>query len=320
MEYVNKVNILSPELKARIKAALPKQGQVVYFESLRPKARGTTAVSIDRIFDPWHGKNDDGEFVGDYVDIAYITGRNPGKGAGEKPTDTYGRIQFRNRPDGGRIAIRGGNRGDELMFEYLFLTNQNQSNSLGKAPWFVASEMRQPCFRTVQKSLDATQIVEKKRAIRQAGQIIDEMPDEKLREFAIGLDFKGINKFSSPDEIRVQLLKMADSDGGAERILGLDKNVTVKMKVCMKDAERYSVIKRDSALGFFVWGNSGEPICVVPPGKNLFEFTINYFLTDKGKISYDMIKTLVEQEKEREVVQKKVEEPVKTPDKVVKKK
>ncbi len=223
--------------------------------------------------------------------------------------DVVGRIQF-VKADLGRIAIRGGNRDDEQKFTFMYLTNQNANNS--KKDWYVASEMKQPCFKFIEPGVSATVAIEKERAIRQAGAVIDEMEPSKLREFAAGLDFKGVNKFTSDDEIRLQLIAITKKEGGAEKILGLDKDVNVKMKSVLKDAEKFNIIERDAALNSFVWSDSKDLICLVPPGKNLYSFMVDYFL-NKGSKSYEMIVQMVERAKEKPDKKEEPEKPIKEP-------
>ena len=288
---VNKWNNLSEKLRQVVREALPKQGQVLYFESLRPNGRGTTVLPKDRIFDPYAGEN------GEYVDIAYITGSQPGSNNGkEQDPNVYGRIQFR-KSEGGTIPIRGGNRQDELKFTYLFLTNQNRTNK--GQPWFVDPIGRKSCFRLVKASQDADAVIETERKIRMAGDKIDEMPDSRLREYAIGLDMKGITKFSSPNEIRVKLIKMTKTREGAERVMGLDKDVNIMIKNVLKAAEALNVVKRDTALGCFLWANGGDVICTVPPGKNAYQFMTEYFQTPKGSEVYKVISAMVDREQSR---------------------
>jgi len=301
---VNETNAISAELKAIVRKSLPKRDQAVYFESLRPKSRGTTVLPIDRIYDPFK-VNELGD-KGAFVDIAYVTGRNPGKKLGDVASDVVGRIQF-TKNEMGRIAIRGGNRDDEQKFTFMFLTNHNANNH--KKDWFVATEMKQPCFKFIEPGVSASVAIEKERDMRKAGAVIDEMEPAKLREFAAGLDFKNINKFTTDDEIRLQLIRISKTEGGAAKILGLDKDVNVKMKSVLKDAEKLKIIERDAALNSFVWSDSKDLICLVPPGKNLYDFMVGYFL-DKGAKSYETIQQLVVREKESGKKEKPDKEPV----------
>ena len=267
----------------------------MYFESLRRTSRGTTVLSKDTIYDPF-AKNENGGH-GKYIDIAYIVGRRPtvDSNGREQDPNEFGRIQFRKKQDGGQILIRGGNKRDELLFDFLFLTNQSQSN-VGKE-WFIPNEMRGPCFRFVQKHMDATAELEKDRKYRLAADRIDAMPDSKLREFAEGLDLKGVNKHTSEDEIRVKLLKLAKAEGGPDKILSIDKDITFHVKVKLKEAEKLGIVARDNQINSLVWADSGEPIVNIPPNKNVYEFLTAYFV-GKGSKVFEMIGTLVDRKNE----------------------
>ncbi len=293
---LKKVNVLSEKLEQEVKRAMPKPGQMIWFTSVRPNARGTTVLPYDRIFDPYAPNTEGTE--GDYVDIAYITGRDPGKGPGGLPKDILGRIQF-NKPADGRIGIRGGDRAGEQMFKFLYLTNQlrnnqpTQANPEGKG-WFVPGKQA-VCFME-EPDKTADQKIEDARKIRNAGQAIDDMSDSKLRDFAAGLDMKGITSGSTSNEIRVKLLAIANTVQGAERVLSLDKDASLKVKIDVKEAEKLKIIRRNSELRTWNWVDGDEVICVIPPGKKDYDPIIAFFL-GKGSESYRLVKQLADKER-----------------------
>lgn len=275
MENVNKnYNQLSDVLRAELKKAMPKPGQVIWFESSRPKARGTTILGFDRIWDP--GANN-GE--GDYIDIAYL----PSSGTDPKKS----RIHF-TISQMGKIGIHGGNKADELKFAFLYLTNVLKNN-VGK-PWYIQPVGGIMC-RMLEPSQSAVDRNELRRKVRYAGDRIDGMPDGKLFDFAIGLEMKGINKHSNPEEIRDQLFKIAEKD--PEKILALDRNIEFKAKTIIRKAEQFGIVKRDAALGMLVWSDTSDPICAIPPDKNIYDSLVKFFL-DKGAEVYSTIHALVD--------------------------
>jgi hypothetical protein len=282
LQAVVKYNTISDQLKEIIRKRLPATGQTVYFQSIRPNAAGTTVVPKDRIFDPFAN---DGK--GEYVDIAYVTGHNPNG-------PILGRIQFR-KADGGRIAITGGNRSHENLFVYLYLTNQRIGSN--KEPWYVATEGRSKIFSMDEPAQTAKQKLEFKRRVRWAGEIIDKMGDNTLRDFASGLDMKGINQFSDPDEIRLKLEGIAEKD--PDKIITLDRDLTIPAKVLVKEAEKLGVIQKDSQLQQYVWPDSGELICVAPPGKDLRDTLVTFLLSIKGIETHKMLQALVDGKKEQ---------------------
>ncbi len=295
---LKKVNSLSEKLEKEVTKAMPRPGQMIWFISVRPNARGTTVLPYDRIFDPYAVSGDGEE--GDYVDIAYITGRDPGKGPGGLPKDVLGRIQF-NKPAGGRIGIRGGDRAGEQLFRYLYLTNQlknnqpTQENPDGKK-WFVPGKQAVCYMEEPDKTAD--QKIEDARKIRNAGQAIDDMSDSKLRDFAAGLDMKGITHNSTANEIRVKLLAIANTVQGAERVLSLDKDASLKVKIDIKEAEKLKIIRRNTELNTWNWVDGDEIICVIPPGKKAYDPIVAFFL-GKGSESYRLVKQLADKERDK---------------------
>lgn len=308
MENVNTVNNISAELMKEVKAAMPKKGQTVFFTSIRPNARGTTVHPVDRIYDPYAGRDESGEYVGDYIDIAYIVGREPGK-AGSRPVDIMGRIQF-NKRTAGRMGISAGNKEQEQLFTFLYLTNQLRNNGPSKdlpdgKPWFVHG--KQQIFYMEEPEKTASQKIEDNRKVRQAQQAIDDMPESQLRDFAIGLEMKGITSTSSPDEIRVKLLGMAGSVAGAARVLSLDKDAALQVKIDIKAAEKAGVIVKNTGLGVWEWADGGT-VCVIAAGVNPYEALIPFFL-GKGSAAYKTMKVLIAKPVDEKQQEPKVEAP-----------
>lgn len=298
METVNKVNNLSSKLRDLVKKSAPKNGQTIWFTSVRPNARGTTALPYDRIFDPWG--QEEGTSIDGFIDIAYIVGRDPGKGPNGQPVDRLGRIQF-NKPAGGRMSVKGGDKAGEQLFEYLFLTNQNRNNHPSKnqpdgAEWFVPGKQAVCYMEQPDKSAD--QKLEDNRKIRQAGNAIDAMPEEKLRDFALGLDLPGITRHSKENEIRVKLLAIASTVQGAERVLALDKDSSLAVKIDIKKAEKLNVIVFDAQLSVWKWVDGQDNICVVPPSGRKYEALVAFFL-GKGSGVYKTVLQLLKSEQDK---------------------
>lgn len=290
-----KVNGISEELANLVKAAMPKPGQVVWFESIRPKARGATVLPYDRIFDPNLGES------GEYVDIAYITGREPAKGPGGTPKEIHGRIQF-TRLNHGRIGIVGGNKQDEQMFFYLFLTNYNTTNV--DKPWFIPG--KNPVFRQDATARREEEQIEFDRKVRQAQDAIDKMTPTKLREIASGLDLK-FAKGSKGNETSViaALYKIAKTN--PSKILGIDKDVSIKMKSDVRRAEKLGLIKYDPALKIWMWPETGDKICTLNPTKSAVDSMVAYFLSSGGKTYTFLLDQIERAEKDAESTPKKKE-------------
>lgn len=286
----NKVtyNELSQTLLDRVKVFLPKKGQTVYFESIRPKARGTSVLPFDRIWDPH--KN---EGKGDFVDIAYLTGWTNPKPK-EPSLPVFGKIQFTK--DGfGRIAITGGNRDHENMFTFMFLTNQRTQN-VG-TPWYVNKQGSHGIFKLLEPKKSAIDQMEVERSIYSAMGAIDLLSGIKLREIALGMDLKGITEHSDEEEIRLELIKIAKKpDGrGAEKILNLENDERVKAKALIKHASRLQLIQRDDALRVWIWPDTLETICVIPEGTKGEDALVSFLVDNhiKGTAIYRHLKELV---------------------------
>jgi len=281
-------NKISDGLKKEIREALPKKGQTIWFISSRPKSRGTTVPNIDRIFDPYAGEEiSKGKFEGAFVDIGYVTGQTPGKG------DVLGRIQF-TRSEKNMIGIRGGDVASERLFSYLYLSNSLKNNKV-KA-WFVPSAGRPFTCEMQEPAKSAQQKNDRRRKVVMAFEAIDNMGKNELFEFALGLNMAGINKFSDEEEVRAKLGDIAEKD--PEKVLNLNKDESLKMMVRIKKAEQYGIIQLNKGLSVWEWPESGEAICMVPPGKAPKDALTTYLLSEKGSSTLQFIQGLVNKKDE----------------------
>lgn len=299
---IDEVNNLSDQLKEIVKKAMPKRGQAVFFRSLKPNSRGTSVLSMDTIYDPWGGK--DGK--GGQVNIAYITGVASPKELGEKPSPVLGRIQFRKKEGGNTIQIRGGNISDETLFEYLFLTNQNvlcrnntYLNIYGIPEdnnWYIANS-KGPAFTMDLPKKKAEDILEFERDYRDATRIIDEMPDDHLRMFAIGLDLTGIPKGADPDEIRASMITQV-AKKNPRTIIHLHTNEKVRARILIDKAQRKGVIKK--LQSGWVKESTDAMICPVMPGENPDEVFRDFLVSPKGAEFKEWLEDIcADQRKER---------------------
>lgn len=300
-EQQRKVNEISDELAKIVRDAMPKRGQTIWFESIRPKGRGSTVKPYDRIWDPYLG--DDGEFV----DIAYITGREPARGPGGVPRDVYGRIQF-TRASHGRIGIPSGNKEAEQLFFFLFLTNQNGTNAKGtegeKREWYVAGSPI--VFEQDKAAKKAEESIEFDRMVRQAQDAIDRMSESKVRDIALGLDIKVPRGSNSLTETIAVLYKIAKKD--PKKILGIDKDITVKMRAEVRKAEKFGIVKYSPELKIWEWPESGDKICTLNPARGPVDSMVAYFMASGGKTYKFMLELLERAEKDAESSQKKKDE------------
>lgn len=288
------VNQLSPELMKIVNDARPKRGQVIYFQSLRPQAGGTSVRSIDRIFDPYV-KNPDGS-KGNYVDIGYVTGQIPAIGT-TPARHNFGRIQF-SKSSQNIIGLSGNNRGDDTLFQYFFLCNYNKLN-IGKS-WYSPGEGQMPLFEMMVPEMQAEEKNKFRRRVRQAGEKIDTMPDEKLLSFAMAMDMVGITEFSKMEEIRDRLYQIAEKD--PDKVMNMDKDVHTTMKVFIKEALRYGLWEEDKHLKLFRWPETGDPVFLMTPGQDLYAETIKYLLGERGNDTYEMVSGLIHEKKAKEAI------------------
>lgn len=299
---IDEVNNISDQLKAIVKKAMPKRGQTVYFRSLRPNSRGTSVLPMDTIYDPWGGKNE----TGTQVNIAYITGVSSPKDLGEKPSPILGRIQFRKQEGGNAIPIRGGNVADESLFEYLFLTNQNTLcrngtylELYGLSPdesWYISGS-KGPAFTMDLPKKKAEDILEFERDYRDATRIIDEMPNDHLRMFAIGLDLRGIPKGADPDEIRASMITQV-AKKNPKTIINLHTNAAVRARILIDKAQRMNVIKK--VHSGWVKESTDAMICPVMPGENPDEVFRDFLISPKGEELKEWLEDIcADQRKER---------------------
>lgn len=301
MSELSKVNAISEELAKIVRDAMPKKGQTIWFESVRPKGRGTTVKPFDRIWDPYLGKD------GEYVDIAYIVGREPAKGPGGIPKDIHGRIQF-TRSSYGRIGIPAGNKEAEQLFVFLFLTNQNGTNADkdengDPKPWYVAGS---PVIFTQDKSAqNAEASIEFDRLVRQAQDSIDRMDETKIKEIALGLDIRIPRGSNSVTETISALYKIAKKD--PKKILGLDKDVIVKIRSEVRRAEKLNIVKYNTELKIWEWPESGDKICQLNPARGPVDSLVAYFMSSGGKTYKFMLELLERAERDPEPPKKKEE-------------
>ncbi len=289
------VNELSAELTKIVNAARPKKGQVIYFRSLRPDAGGTRVKNIDRIYDPWKDNGDGTK--GSYVDIGYVTGQLPAIGS-TPARHNFGRIQF-TKSSANIIGLSGNNRAQDTLFLYFFLCNFNKMN-MGK-DWYSPSDGQMPLFEMMVPEMQAEEKNKFRRRVRQAGEKIDQMPDEKLLSFAMAMDMHGINEFSKMEEIRDRLYIIAEKD--PDKVMNMDKDVHTTMKIFIKEAIKYGIWEEDKILKLFRWPETQDPVFLMTPGQDLYAETIKYLLGN-GESTYEMVSGLIHERKAKEAKDK----------------
>lgn len=291
---------ISKELQSKIPKLKP--GEKVIFEILGIRydaglkkhiIRNSTGVpATDRIYDKWANGGE-----GDYVDISYVVSERPsGPNSTLATVKELGTIMF-TRDQAGRIIVRGGNKREEALYEYLYLSNYNASNA-GKE-WFIRPNSGF-IFQQVKQAETSKSFLKRKRMIRQAEEAIDIMADSKLREVAKGLSLN-TDDFTDVDTIREILYKRANEN--PESVLKLDDDLMITYIALAKDAEKAGVIKKDISNSVWRWSDGDDIICVIVPGKSAEESIAQFFTLDKGQSVYNAINSQLNPSKKgKEVV------------------
>jgi len=274
-------NKISPKLKETVPVL--KKGEKIEFEVLgiyydkglkrhiMPNSR--RVISTDRIWDP---------FKQEYVDIAFVTGQKPGMTG--KTEFTFGEIRF-TRTNQGRISITGGNRSQERMLEYLWLTNLNEANR--EKDYHIKPDSGYK-FKVVNPKESAKVKVEKDRKMRLAKDAVDAMSEQKLREVAKGLQLMSVNQFSNVEEIVSELYKFAETD--PDLILRADDDVSLTLIAFVQDAAENGVVYFDGARSCWKWKETKEVICPGVPGKSPEVSFKDFLVSDAGSPVLETLK------------------------------
>lgn len=289
MEYIA-YNQISPELKKTVPVL--EKGQKLEFEVLgiyydknvkrhiMPNSR--RVISTDRIWDPYKKE---------YVDIAFVVGQKPG--ITSKTEYTFGEIRF-TRTNRGRISITGGNRAQERMLEYLWLTNLNEANR--EKDYHIKPEAGYK-FKLINPKETAKVKVEKDRKMRLAKDAVDAMSEQKLREVAKGLQLSGVTQFSNTEEIVSELYQFAETD--PDLILRADDDVSLTLIAFVQDAAENGVVYYDGARSSWKWRETNEVICPGVPGKSPEVSFKDFLVSDAGNAVLETLKQYLGKDKQK---------------------
>ena len=223
---------------------------------------------VDRVYD----KETD-----DYIDIASIASI----GVGGRPA--FNTIQF-TKKDRGLMALRGSKTGDREIFQYLTLSNYNESN-----PNRDASIV--PLYKLVEPKKEAADNRKQRTLRRDAMNVAAELSAAEVREFIAAL-----NKDEKRDIsiLRDELEVMAEKD--PQKFITLSKDKNKSIQAACKSAIDKKVIKFDKKDNTFSWVSTGETIVQVPRSSKssyLQGFT-NFVLSNKnGELVYEEIVKLL---------------------------
>ena len=180
----------------------------------------------------------------------------------------------------------GNTKSDEELYVYLYLTNYNDNNSLNETYTRPSSGSR---FKMVDAAKSDKQRLGFERKVRLAGSQIDKMDDTRLRVVAKGLSLKNIGKYTDVDTIRMRLIDLSKKSEWVDRILKLDDDVAIEIIAIIKDAEDANLIYSDTIAARWIWTDTKDKICGIVPGKSPEIALKDFFISEAGSESLDMI-------------------------------
>lgn len=284
-------NNYSPELLERFPKVEPKTGKKLMFQVLGIRfdpimkrniiPQTSQFNAIDRIWDPWQRDPVTKEYIGAYIDIAFIIGERPTAPESTRETNVMlGEIVFRRELFG---AIEyDGDRNMEQMARFLFFSNLNESNSSdkenpGKAmPWHI-----KPNSGYIYKLIRPDEMAKSKlggdRLVDRAKLFIDELDDTRLEEISKGL-FPSEYLHKSKDETILKLRSIAERN--PEKILNLSKDIDVQVNAFVNTCIEKGLIEFVNPS--WIWVDDKKPFCNVKPGQTQFSSIKMFFLTEAG--------------------------------------
>lgn len=251
--------------------------------------------SIDTVFDM--GK-DSGK--GAVIQIECIDRVTPlGPDSQRENQKQYKNIVF-SREMQGLMILDGNNPAHKQVYEFLFLSSLNKSNS-GK-PWHM-----KPRIKYLFEFLDEETKIE--------AQLETKEDSIKAQSAVFSLDSKGIRALAkkvskikavkdkvafsyseqfSDNVLKNRLIKVAEVLPMI--ILNNTKSGDVDSRADIDAALEANVIEFEPALKRVVWAETKEEICNQVSGMDLTESLAAHFATEQGKVDYKAMKALITQE------------------------
>ena len=294
------------ELSSKLKAKIPKlqKGESIKFQVLgvyMDKVTGrficpnkVRVLPTDRIYDPWSGKKLQGkdEYEGGYVDIAFVRSERPaGQDSMRDTIVSFGDIVF-SKIHAGVIEIHGGNKKEEKMLEYLYLSNYNKSNE-GK-PWYIKPTGAH-MFQIIDNDKTASDKLEMEKKRDKAKDIIMKMSEDEINRVSAGLFPQRYNSMKFDTRV-LELRKIAEKDPA--KIFGLSDNVGIKMNTIIEKALKERLIILNDNKTEVQWGDDKTRICTVKPNQAPHTSIRRYFQTPEGAGVLESIEQLLSNQKE----------------------
>ena len=213
----------------------------------------------------------------DYVDIAAI------KSLGPEDKPIFADIMFEKKTKG-MMVLRGDRVGDKEIYQYMMLSNHNQSNP-NRDP------QAQPLYKIVDPKAESTSKRKKRSLLRDAMNVAAEMSASDIRELVASM---GKDQSRDISVLRDEIESLAESD--PQQFIALSKNRNKSITANVKKAIDKKIIEFAKADSAFVWASTKEVICQVPrsTGSSYLEGFTNFVLSNKnGQSIYEEIVKLL---------------------------
>ena len=197
----------------------------------------------------------------------------------------YGEIGF-ERGNGGCIFLRWNNAKDQKLYQYLELSNHNDSNpyrSPAKTAW----------FEKIDTEADATLSRKERRVVLDALNKATNLDSGDLRHVGASLGFK-LN--TGEQELRDNVEDFAEYD--PEKFLALVEQQTNRVEANVREAVDRKIIKHNKSSAKFVWEDTNKVIFSYKKKIGVKPFTeCADYLQTKDKDQLDALQNRLEAER-----------------------
>lgn len=252
MKIKGDFNKISQKLKESIPALKP--GEVVTFQMLNgvpnpdpdenekrknPIVYGRVQVPTnDRIYDKWQ-LNSEGKEVGGYVSIGAVKFFD-----GDKPEFIFHYPGMGHHVFMGKFSLTGGRIDDEELYEFLMLSNLNESNPN-------RDKSVPALFKVVNAISDSKASMSKVATLRKAINIAADITEEDARKLAASLNW---NDFKDWTVLKSEVEQFASRK--PDEFLAAYDDPNAETKAILKSALDNKVIEYDMATGDVKMGAS----------------------------------------------------------------
>jgi hypothetical protein len=264
-------NNYSPELLAHFPKLQPGQSLVfrvsnTYFDRMLNKQVVPTSTSIktiDRIYDPGHGKE---------IDIAYIVGSRPlGPNAAKAEEILLGEISFTR----GNLGMFEwfGEKQTEALAMYLFFSNSNGSN-VGK-PWYLDGTTQYNIMgdEGAKQKLSSEVLIDKAKARLAA------METAELAQLGMAWFPQDYERLSEA-QLMLRFRTVAEKD--PQRILSMSDNGEIQIMASVNSFIKEGLIKVNDSNNQWLFRDE-TPLVVIKGDEAPYLAIKRFFATDVGQ-------------------------------------